>query len=59
MKDSKKIEIFDKCLNEKIQNYIDSLNEVELDNLCNNVSKMVKMNTPILKVKIKSLSRKK
>ena len=59
MKDSKKIEIFDKCLNEKIQNHIDSLNENELNNLCNNVNKMVLKNTAILKMKIKSLSRKK
>lgn len=59
MDDKKKIQIFDRCINEKIQDHIDKLNETELSNLCTNVNKLVTKNSTILKIKIKSLSKKK
>ena len=59
MDDSKKIEIFDKCINNKLQDYIDRLDDNKLDNLCYNLNNTVSNNSVLIKMKIKTLSKSK
>lgn len=59
MDDSKKIEIFDKCINNKLQDYIDQLDDNKLDNLCYNLNNTVSNNSVLIKMKIKTLSKSK
>ena len=59
MENSKKIEIFDKCINSDLQDYLDKLDDNQLDNLCGNLNSIVTSNPIIVKVKIKSMSKRK
>ena len=58
MKEEQKINFFDQCVPKDLENYIDTLNKAQLNNLTVNLSKMVRKNYIFIKPKIKTMTKK-
>lgn len=58
MEDNKKVEIFDKCFDKEMRDYLDQLTDEQLATLCGNVSSLVNSSKVLLKRQIKKMSKK-
>ena len=58
MDDKKKIEMFDKCVSQKLQDTIDHLSDQQLENLCSNIKGMIDNREHIVQTQIKIMSHR-